>query len=122
MTMLSNTSKMPGKSISLDARKCITGSILAKVKGSVCEDCYALKGSYRYPVVMNKMQERMEFFNASNFIAAMVVFLDKTKSDYFRWFDSGDVQSVKMCLDILEVCDKTPNKKQLAKTGGGRVL
>ena len=100
--MLSNTSKMPGKSISLSAEKCITGSKLAKIKDTVCEDCYALKGAYRYPVVKKKMGERMGFFNASNFIPAMVMELNRTKSDYFRWFDSGDVQSVKMCLDILE--------------------
>ena len=37
--ILSNTSKMPGKSISLDANICKTGSKLAKVKGSVCHDC-----------------------------------------------------------------------------------
>ena len=116
MTMLSNTSKMPGKSISLDAFKCITGSILAAVEGSVCEDCYARKGAYRFPVVKNKMLDRMNFFNASNFIPAMVMNLDKTKNEYFRWFDSGDVQSVKMCLDILEVCDKTPNKKHWIPT------
>ena len=42
---------MPGKSISLSAEKCITGSKLAKIKDTVCEDCYALKGAYRYPVV-----------------------------------------------------------------------
>tara|TARA_R100000388_G_scaffold43966_1_gene33557 strand:+ start:111 stop:698 length:588 start_codon:yes stop_codon:yes gene_type:complete len=114
--MLSNTSKMPGKSISLSAEKCITGSKLAKIKDTVCEDCYALKGAYRYPVVKKKMGERMGFFNASNFIPLMVMELNRTKSDYFRWFDSGDVQSVKMCLDILEVCDRTPNKKHWIPT------
>ena len=80
MTMLSNTSKMPGKSISLDAFKCITGSILAAVEGSVCEDCYARKGAYRFPVVKNKMLEIMNFFNASNFIPAIVMNLEKNKN------------------------------------------
>ena len=114
--MLSNTSKMPGKSISLSAEKCITGSKLVKVKGTVCEDCYALKGSYRFPVVKNKMHERMEFFNASNFVPAMVMHLNKTKNEWFRWFDSGDVQSVKMALNILDVCEKTPNKNHWIPT------
>ena len=53
--MLSNVSKMPGKSISLDAFECKTGSKLAKIKGSVCFDCYARKGMYRMPNVRNKM-------------------------------------------------------------------
>ena len=42
--MLSRTSKMPCESISLDARQCKTGSKLAKIPGSVCNGCYALKG------------------------------------------------------------------------------
>ena len=40
------TSKMPSLSYSLPAKECITGSKLVKVKGSVCEGCYALKGNY----------------------------------------------------------------------------
>ena len=54
--MLSNTSKMPGKSISLSAEECITGSKLAKIKDTVCEDCY-VKRCVRYPVVKKKMGE-----------------------------------------------------------------
>ena len=41
---LSNPSKMPGKAYSIPASRCNVGSRLAKVKGSVCEGCYALKG------------------------------------------------------------------------------
>ena len=106
--MLSNTSKMPGKSISLSAEKCITGSKLAKIKDTVCEDCYALKGAYRYPVVKKKMGERMGFFNASNFIPAMVMELNRTKSDYFRWFDSGDIQSMRMLPNIVKIAVAVP--------------
>ena len=59
--MLSRTSKMPCESISLDARHCKTGSKLAKIPGSVCNGCYALKGFYNMPSVKNKMAERMNF-------------------------------------------------------------
>ena len=41
--MLSNTSKLGCKSISLNAKSCKTGSKLAKKKGSVCFGCYALR-------------------------------------------------------------------------------
>ena len=43
---LSKPSKMPGWSIGLPAKECKTGGKLQAVKGSVCYDCYALKGCY----------------------------------------------------------------------------
>ena len=114
--MLSNVSKMPGKSISRSAFKCKTGSKLAKIKGSVCFDCYARKGMYRMPNVVNKMEEREAFFNAIDFVPRMVELLDKTKSEYFRWFDSGDVDNVRMALNIIDVIKATPNKRHWIPT------
>ena len=69
--MLSNTSKLGVKSISLDANKCKTGSKLAKKKGTVCNGCYALKGCYVFPVVKDAMARRLEFFNSKDFIPIM---------------------------------------------------
>jgi len=42
---LSATTKMPCKSFNLPAWECKTGSKLAKIKGSVCFNCYAMKGN-----------------------------------------------------------------------------
>ena len=109
--MLSNTSKLGVKSISLDAKKCKTGSKLAKKSGTVCNGCYALKGCYVFPVVKDAMARRLEFFNSKNFIPIMVWLLQSQKKKFFRWFDSGDVQDVFMALNILEVCRLTPNIK-----------
>jgi len=114
--MLSNVSKMPGKSISLDAFECKTGSKLAEIPGSVCFDCYARKGMYRMPNVRNKMVERMAFFNAIDFVPRMVDELDRTRDPHFRWFDSGDVQNVRMALNIIDVIKATPNKKHWIPT------
>ena len=114
--MLSNVSKMPGKSISLDAFECKTGSKLAEIPGSVCFDCYARKGMYRMPNVRNKMVERMAFFNAIDFVPRMVDELDRTRNPHFRWFDSGDVQNVRMALNIIDVIKATPNKKHWIPT------
>ena len=107
--MLSNTSKLGVKSISLDANKCKTGGKLAKKKGTVCNGCYALKGCYVFPVVKNAMARRLEFFNSPNFIPIMVWLLQSQKKKYFRWFDSGDIQNIFMALNILEVCKQTPD-------------
>ena len=106
-SMLSNTSKMPSKSISLSAKLCKIGSKLVNVIGSTCHKCYALKGMYNMPNVQNAMARRLDFFNSNYFIPIMIWLL--SKKDLFRWFDSGDVQSVIMALNILTVCDSTPN-------------
>ena len=109
--MLSNTSKLGVKSISLDANKCKTGSKLAKKSGTVCSGCYALKGCYVFPVVKDAMARRLEFFNSPNFIPIMVWLLQSQKKKYFRWFDSGDIQNIFMGLNILEICKQTPDIK-----------
>ena len=108
--ILSNTSKMPGYSISTPAADCKTGSKLAQVPGSVCHGCYALKGSYRYPAVKEAMAKRQEFMTTPKWVELMVASINRTQSPYFRWFDSGDLQSVKQGHQILEVCELTPSK------------
>lgn len=108
--ILSKTSKMPGYSISTPASDCITGRKLHKLKGSVCSDCYALKGSYTFSNVKPALVKRQEFMQSPKWVELMVETLNKTKSPYFRWFDSGDVQSVKHAQQILEVVELTPNK------------
>jgi len=109
MSILSNTHKMPGKSISLDARECKTGAKLAKVPGSVCHGCYALKGRYRMNNVRSAMAKRLAFMTSASFVDNMTAELSRIRKPHFRWFDSGDVQSVQMACDIVEVCKRTPH-------------
>jgi hypothetical protein len=56
---LSKPSKMPGWSIGLPAKECKTGGKLQKVPGSVCYDCYALKGCYVFKVVQDAQYRRL---------------------------------------------------------------
>lgn len=105
--MFSNTSKMPCKSISLSAKLCITGGKLAQQEGTVCFECYALKGRYVMPNVQDAMDRRLKFFQSKQFVPQMIAMLNRQRNAYFRWFDSGDVQSVKMCHDILDIVAKT---------------
>jgi len=107
--MLSNVSKMPGHSISLSAFKCITGDKLAKVEGSVCHKCYARKGMYNMPNVKTAMQKRWDFFHSKSFVPQMIDMISRKRVKFFRWFDSGDVQSVKMAHNILDVIAGTPD-------------
>ena len=56
---LSAPSKMPCSSYSISAKRCNTGSKLAKIEGTVCHNCYALKGNYvRYAKTIDTAHER----------------------------------------------------------------
>ncbi len=43
---LSNPKKMPSYAWGISAYECMVGSLLAKIKGTTCSKCYALKGHY----------------------------------------------------------------------------
>ena len=107
---LSNVSKMPGSSISRDARLCHVGSKLRNIPGSTCSKCYALKGMYNMPNVREAMARREDFFHAIDFVPRMIRVLNRLRKPEFRWFDSGDVEDERMADNILDVCEATPNK------------
>jgi hypothetical protein len=46
---LSKPSKMPGWAYGIPAKECKVGSKLAKIPGTVCHGCYALKRLLRIP-------------------------------------------------------------------------
>lgn len=113
---LSNPSKMPGYSYGLPAEKCKVGSKLRKKKNSVCSDCYALKGQYQFPNVKEAQENRLQCIDKPYWTMAMVKLLlikqrnaRKIDADYFRWHDSGDIQSVQHLLKIMEVVKATPS-------------
>ena len=105
---LSKPSKMPGFSYNLPATKCITGSKLVKIPGSVCSGCYALKGRYRFSNVKDAMQRRLDSINNPLWPQAMAAQILSHKPKFFRWHDSGDLQSLDHLKKIFEVCNLTP--------------
>ena len=104
---LSKPSKMPGHAYNLPAWRCKTGVKLQAVAGSVCAGCYAMKGRYRFKNVKDALQRRMDSLDHPQWVQAMVVLIDK--QPWFRWHDSGDIQSVKHLLKIFQVCRLTPD-------------
>lgn len=113
----SSASKMPWLSWDISARKCITGSKLRSVAGSVCSDCYACTGSYNFPVVKNANQRRFsQLSDLSSWEKSFISFLRKKISHYsctpekrfFRWFTSGDLQSVEMLEAIVNIAKAIP--------------
>jgi hypothetical protein len=109
---LSSPSKMPGFSFNISAKKCKNGNKLRKIKGSVCDTCYAFRGNYLWPVVNNAMEKRFSGITHPQWAEAMTTLIrEKEKSGYFRFFDSGDLQSLKMLEDIVQIARNLPNIK-----------
>jgi len=113
---LSKPSKMPGWSIGIPAKECKTGSKLQHVEGSVCFDCYALKGCYVFAVVQAAQYKRLEAIQHPDWVQAMATLINSKKPDVFRWHDSGDVQDVDHLEKIFKVCELTPSKRHWMPT------
>ncbi len=110
---LSYTSKMPGASFSLSALKCITGSKLHEQVGSVCSKCYARRGRYLFPNVVNAQNRRIEQVNDKDFVECMTEVLSNDKitqkTKLFRWHDSGDLQSIEHLEKLVQIARNLPN-------------
>ena len=130
---LSQPDKMPGWGFSIPAARCKMGSVLVKVRNSVCHGCYALVGAYTWSVVKNALERRFKkiekackdgqavyresFINAfSELLNAKLATYKKRKaegkpirhhSNYFRWHDAGDLQSTSHLELIAEICRRT---------------
>jgi hypothetical protein len=116
---LSEPSKMPGYAYSLPARACKVGMQLAKVEGSICSSCYALKGRYRFTAVQNALKRRLKALKNPLWVEAMAYSINHhAKRDFihFRWHDSGDLQNLEHLELINEVCHKTPGVKHWLPT------
>lgn len=97
---------MPGPSWSISATKCQVGSTLRKIPGTPCSTCYALKGRYSFETVKSALHNRYYGWkNDKDWVILMSIRLLylADKYQYFRFFDSGDVQSTQMMEDINQI-------------------
>lgn len=140
---LSAESKMPGTSYGLSASACITGAKLAKIPGTVCSTCYAMKDFYRTPNAQRAQARRLAAIDDPLWVDAMVRVLTHTHAapirvdlgavgvrlqakggerfrynepGWHRWHSSGDLQSVAHLAKICEVAHRTPQIKHWLPT------
>ena len=112
---LSRPSKMPSYAWSISARRCNVGSKLAKVKGSVCEGCYALKGRYMFSNTQDALERRYDAWanDRERWVDAMIYLMHNkqhiSNTGHFRFFDSGDIQGSDMLDDINLVAWASPH-------------
>jgi len=117
---VAKTKKLNTSSSNLSAFDCKTGSKLATIEGSVCFDCYARKGNYRFPNVKKALQNRTKLISNDSWVKAWVFILKNKKrivdSGLFRHHDSGDVQDMTHLRKIIEVARLTPEIKHWLPT------
>jgi hypothetical protein len=111
---------MPGRSYGLSAKLCRRGSKLRDVPGSVCSTCYARRGWYEtwHPLHVGQ-QRRLNGLDHPQWIDAMVFLISrycKAPQHYFRWHDSGDLQSIQHLANIVEISRRTPTVKHWLPT------
>jgi len=117
---LSTPGKMPCYSINLPAAACITGQILAKVPGTTCHGCYAMKGRYRFKNTKIAMARRLAALTHESWTAAMVTLMSGFK--HLRRHDSGELQGAQHLKNILEVARQTPDTKHWLPTREAQLL
>ena len=116
MLKLSKTSKLDNiKSWSLQALTTCPGSI-AKDGGLVdaCKGCYATQGFYNFSQPKAVRADNKQDWQRDEWVTDMVAALKK--ESYFRWFDSGDMYSVKLAEKMLAVMIATPHVKHWLPT------
>lgn len=112
---LSNPDKMPCSAYSTPAQRCQTGSKLRNVPGTPCSNCYAwMRGNYIFKNVQSALEKRYQSLTNPEWVDAMIVLIRETnKGDtrYFRWHDSGDIQSIEHLDNICKIARALPDVK-----------
>ena len=80
--------------------------------------CYALKGRYVFPGVKAAHRRRLESIERDDWVQAMVTLVKNygRKVPYFRWHDSGDLQSLDHLKKIVAVAMLTPKVRHWLPT------
>ena len=109
---LGQPSKMPCYSYSIPANKCLVGSKLRNVEGSVCHKCYAFKGFYVFTNPKNALEKRYLSLNDPQWVSNMTLLIGTLESSgYFRFHDAGDLQSIEHFDNICQIARNLPNIK-----------
>lgn len=120
MPKISQTSKMQIKGKRVGSWSLPAGDSCPGAKGAeVCEGCYAKKGMYRFPVVKNVREYNKADYHKDDWVSRMIK--EVSKYDYFRWFDSGDIESPELADKIRVVIDRTIYTKHWLPTRSDKV-
>jgi len=113
---MTQTSKMPSYSWSTSAFACKVGSKLACIPGSVCRNCYARKNRYLFAQNQTALAKRLQILedsipcwrdNMVTFLRGVLPFVAPADR-FFRWHDSGDIQSIEHLQAVADIARAVP--------------
>lgn len=117
---LSQTTKIPAPGFSTSAFDCKMGSILAKINGSICHDCYARHGNNLWANAQKGFKKRSLAVKEPYWTSFMTELISrdqqrrkskKSPTGHFRWFNSGDLESLEHLEKIVEIAKNLPHIK-----------
>lgn len=102
---LSSPGKMPCYAWGIPATRCKLGTILGQREGNVCHEsiCYAKKRNFKRKTVQKKYEARYESLFNIDWTPGLASLIHRHAKQYFRLFDSGDLQSETMLLNIIRI-------------------
>jgi hypothetical protein len=107
---LTQTTKMPCQSYSLPTIACVTGFKMREIAGSICASCYADKGNYRkYAKTISSRHSTRDWYQLMIRYGSTQWLCSIGADKYFRWHDSGDIQSIEHLEKIADVARATPH-------------
>lgn len=114
---LGQTSKMPCRSWGISAFACKRGDELANNLDTVCSQCYARRGQFMAPSPKRAHERRLDALAHPQWPDAMAYLINAyERGGYFRWFDSGDLQSSEHLEQIVRVAERTPSVRHWLPT------
>ena len=121
---LSRPTKLPGWAFGLSPANCVTGSRLRSVPGTVCSECYAAKNAYLWKSVTAANRRRDRLLQRAltspkarrRYTTAFARLLSRIRHPYFRWHDSGDLQSRDHLALICDIASHTPRVRHWLPT------
>lgn len=120
MIKLSNTSKMKIKGKHVRSWSLPAGDSCPGASGAeVCKSCYAKKGMYHFPVVKTLRTSNKLDYHRDDWVDDMVK--EVSKCDYFRWFDSGDIETPELAVKIRTVLERTPTVQHWLPTRSDKI-
>jgi len=99
---------MPCHGYALPAQRCRLGSFLQQLPKAICYYCYALRGRYLFPKVQAAMEKRIASLSDPRWVEAVSTLIHRSGDRYFRWHDSGDLQSIEHLEKVIQVCKNLP--------------
>jgi len=103
---LSQTTKMPCKSYSLPVARCVTGSKLSEIEGSICSKCYVKRGRHIFHT--GAQEERWQSLKHPRWVEAITHLIREEANPHFRWHDSGDLAGYQHLQKIIDVANALP--------------